>query len=138
LRVANMTLLPHRLRREFADSKTLSEEKRERLFEQLKRDESIGYIAVSTSAREISNQMLARDVVSLNNIAAEDTFQLIDEALERGVNLTEVYVDTVGDADRYKVRKTILICNCLVDVLNILQECRKIRSIAYSQAFSPT
>lgn len=50
-------------RRAFADSKTLTEEKRERLFEQIQQDHSLGYLADALSAQFISAKMLSREKV---------------------------------------------------------------------------
>ena len=47
-------LLPH------ADSKTLKEEKREELFENLKTDESIGWAVDVIDPRELSSKMLKK------------------------------------------------------------------------------
>ncbi|GAB4814706.1 hypothetical protein N2152v2_001752 [Parachlorella kessleri] len=87
---------------EFADSKTLTEEKRERLYEQIQQDPGLGYLADVLSAELISAKMLSREKVSLNQLANESTFKLIETVLEQGVNLQEVYVDTVGDAAKYQ------------------------------------
>lgn len=93
--------------REFADSKTLTEEKRDRLFEQIKADPCLGHLADILSAQLISSKMLSRERVSLNELANESTYSLIDAVLARGVNLTEVYVDTVGDAAKYQVSGSV-------------------------------
>ncbi|XP_073003136.1 ribonuclease H2 subunit A isoform X2 [Typha latifolia] len=69
----------------FADSKTLKEEKREELFESLKTDTSIGWEVDVIDPRELSAKMLKR-------------------VLDIGILLTEVYVDTVGDADKYRMK----------------------------------
>lgn len=37
-------------------------------------------------------------------MAANATYALIQRALDRGVNLTKVFIDTVGDAERYAER----------------------------------
>lgn len=84
----------------FADSKTLTEEKREGLFEGIKTAQWLGYHVEELSARQISHRMLHPVRESLNKLANEATFSLIRRALDEGVNLVEVFVDTVGDADR--------------------------------------
>nr|XP_017235339.1 PREDICTED: ribonuclease H2 subunit A-like isoform X2 [Daucus carota subsp. sativus] len=71
---------------DFADSKTLKEEKREELFENLKADESIGWAVDVIDPRELSAKMLKK------------------RALNTGVLLTEVYVDTVGDPEKYRTK----------------------------------
>ncbi|KAL6327923.1 hypothetical protein AAG906_027334 [Vitis piasezkii] len=58
------------------DSKTLKEEKREELFENLKADESIGWAVDVIDPRELSAKMLKK----------------------------LVYVDTVGDAEKYRLK----------------------------------
>ena len=45
-----------------------------------------------------------RSKISLNKIAEDSTFNIIQRALDDGVNITDVYVDTVGDAGRYEQR----------------------------------
>lgn len=48
--------------------------------------------------------MLSRSKVSLNELAAQSTLRLVQGALDAGLRLTEVFVDTVGDPDRYRQR----------------------------------
>ncbi|CAD7697566.1 unnamed protein product [Ostreobium quekettii] len=91
-------------KRDFADSKTLTAEKREQIFAQLEGDVSMGYKFHSLAAHIISARMLQRSKVSLNALANEATFGLIDEALGDGINLKQVFVDTVGDAGTHQSR----------------------------------
>ncbi|MFQ6640271.1 hypothetical protein Gotur_014930 [Gossypium turneri] len=140
----------------FADSKTLKEEKREELFENLKADESIGWSVDVIDPRELSAKMLKKSViefvisfsfcfvyfsfllqdftrliinrnkVNLNEISHDSAIGLINRVLNMGVLLTEilleysdqskgitrlmkengglVYLDTVGDADKYRIK----------------------------------
>ena len=102
--------------RAFADSKTLTEEKREALYEEIAEDASMGSAVDVLDARTISAQMLHRcgelslqpccqswsgtyDALfwgmcsqkeSLNVMANSSTFRLIEGALELGVNIREV------------------------------------------------
>ena len=115
----------------YADSKTLTEEKREALFAQLKADAAMGYMVDSISAHALSTKMLRRcgrrgawrqnanaltrrelsprfpasERYNLNAISYDSAYALIQAALDAGVNLTEVVVDTVGDADQYTQRR---------------------------------
>jgi ribonuclease H2 subunit A len=146
----------------YADSKTLTEEKRESLFAQLKADANMGWMVDSISPQMLSAKMLSkcahcdspfacsclfdnhavplrrnaltrpclrlRDRYSLNAISFDSAFGLIQvrfpavcesrvcsayslnlsahtqAALDAGVNVAEIYVDTVGDADQYTRR----------------------------------
>ena len=90
--------------RAFADSKTLTAERRDQLLEQIENDDMIGYLADEISATNIAGSMLGRQRVSLNAMATDSTCKLIRSALAAGVNVQEIYVDTVGDADTYKRR----------------------------------
>lgn len=76
--------------RSYADSKTLSESDRARLFKALSADSSCVYAADLLSAAAISRQMLGRARVSLNAIAETSTVGLIQRVIDAGVNLTEV------------------------------------------------
>nr|CAD1824708.1 unnamed protein product [Ananas comosus var. bracteatus] len=88
----------------FADSKTLKEEKREELFENLKADNSIGWEVDVIDPRELSAKMLQRTKVNLNEISHNSAMGLVRRVLNMGVLLAEVYVDTVGDAEKYRVK----------------------------------
>ncbi|KAL6769433.1 hypothetical protein ACKKBG_A30990 [Auxenochlorella protothecoides x Auxenochlorella symbiontica] len=88
----------------FADSKTLTEARREALLAQLQADPGIGFRAESLSAAFISGRMLARDRHSLNELANDSTARLIAGVVAAGVNLTHAYIDTVGDADKHRSR----------------------------------
>jgi len=85
------------------DSKKLAEGERDRLFEVLERAPRVGFAVESLSASEISRAMLGkRNKTSLNALAFDATKALIQGALDRGVNVTKAFVDTVGDAGRWR------------------------------------
>lgn len=96
----------------------LTEAKREQLLAKLEADTQIGYRAEALSASFISGRMLARDRDSLNVIANDSTYRLIRSVLALGVNLTHAYIDTVGDAAKYKVGfslvEALILCVLLV------------------------
>ncbi|CAK0755728.1 hypothetical protein CVIRNUC_002397 [Coccomyxa viridis] len=92
--------------RSFADSKTLTEEKRDILFQEIAEDEFLGTVVDILDACTLSAQMLASQRESLNVLANNSTFRLIEEVQRRDVKLKEVYVDTVGDAGRHQARLT--------------------------------
>lgn len=90
--------------RDFADSKTLTAEKRDQLFANIMADSQMGAVAEILTAQMICAAMLSREKVSLNAIASDSTFKLIQHVLDLGVPLTKVFIDTVGDAGRYSER----------------------------------
>ena len=85
----------------FADSKQLTESQRDSLFEKIKGSDKIGYITHSLSAHELSTKMLRKVKYNLNSISHDTCAGLIRRALAGGVNVREVYIDTVGDPERY-------------------------------------
>ena len=87
----------------FADSKQLNETTRDRLLHSLiQNSEMIGRGVEILSPNYISNQMLARDRVNLNLISHNTAIRMIRRLVERGVNISLVLVDTVGDARSYQ------------------------------------
>jgi ribonuclease H2 subunit A len=88
----------------FADSKVLKEEKREQIYEEMNtyKDNLLKFQARVISPEELSNKMLMRNKVSLNKISTDAACELIRNALKEGVNVTEVYVDTVGNPGKYE------------------------------------
>eukprot|EP00798_Chlamydomonas_sp_ICE-L_P014231 gene14231-20203_t len=90
--------------RSFADSKTLTAHKRDELFDGkngIESDDKLGYVAEILSAKFITEHMLAREKTSLNIIAMNSTIKIIQTVLDMGVVLSAVYIDTVGDPERY-------------------------------------
>jgi ribonuclease H2 subunit A len=88
----------------FADSKTLTEKRREQLFNDLKSESSVLYETEILTPEYISNMMLGRVKVSLNVISMESAETLIRRLLTKGTRITNVYVDTVGTAESYQSR----------------------------------
>ncbi|PKA52572.1 Ribonuclease H2 subunit A [Apostasia shenzhenica] len=88
----------------FADSKTLKEEKREDLFESIKADASIGWEVDIIDPRVLSYKMLKTEKINLNEISHNSAIGLVRRVLGMGVLLSEVYVDTVGDAAKYETK----------------------------------
>lgn len=88
----------------FADSKTLKEEKREELFENLKNDEAIGWGVDVIDPKDLSAKMLKKEKINLNEISHDSAMGLVRRVLSLGVLLTEVYVDTVGDPEKYRIK----------------------------------
>ncbi|CAJ0767240.1 22543_t:CDS:2, partial [Entrophospora sp. SA101] len=87
----------------FVNSKTLKEGQREDHFQLIQSNNDIISWSVRVlSPQDISWNMLKLDKHNLNAQAHETTIQLIQQVLDQGVNLTEIYVDTVGPPDSYQ------------------------------------
>ncbi|KAJ1967434.1 hypothetical protein IWQ62_001865 [Dispira parvispora] len=92
----------------FADSKALTETQRDQLFDRLNQSDqgkaSVGWAVRVLSPQDLSQAMLRRAKYNLNAIAHDTTMALIRETLQRGIHVTEVYVDTVGPPDKYQAK----------------------------------
>uniref|UniRef100_A0A672GWH5 Ribonuclease n=1 Tax=Salarias fasciatus TaxID=181472 RepID=A0A672GWH5_SALFA len=86
-----------------ADSKTLTETERENLFQKLDEAKSyIGWALQILSPNTISTSMLQRTKYNLNALSHDTAIGLVQYALDSGVQLKEVFVDTVGPAEKYE------------------------------------
>ncbi|CBQ71403.1 related to 35 kDa ribonuclease H [Sporisorium reilianum SRZ2] len=85
----------------FADSKALTPERRSTLLTALIEDETLGWAVRVMAPQDISAGMLRRRPVNLNAQSSSATVSLIQGVLDSGVDVTEIYVDTVGDAKSY-------------------------------------
>jgi len=85
------------------DSKTLSSDTRASLLDTLSDDvANLGWSVRVLSPRDISSGMLRRPPVNLNKQSQDATILLIREVLQRGIQLTEVYVDALGATGPYE------------------------------------
>ncbi|XP_051161975.1 ribonuclease H2 subunit A [Leptopilina boulardi] len=88
-----------------ADSKSLTEEKRDAIFDQIcEKNDEMGWAVDAISPNYISNCMYRRTKTSLNEVSMCSAANLIKLTIEAGVNLAEVYVDTVGKPEKYQAR----------------------------------
>ena len=88
----------------FADSKTLTEVKRDQLYEIINNLPNVYYKTCVLTPEYISSSMLSRQKVSLNVISMESAEKLVKDLLKEGINIKEVYVDTVGRPEPYEQR----------------------------------
>uniref|UniRef100_A0A182M2F6 Ribonuclease n=1 Tax=Anopheles culicifacies TaxID=139723 RepID=A0A182M2F6_9DIPT len=92
----------------FADSKQLTEEKRDEIFDEMNRKdyavEALGWAVEAISPNVISMSMLRRTKHSLNEVSMDSAIGLINAAIDAGVNIAEVYVDTVGPPEKYQAK----------------------------------
>ncbi|KAG0706791.1 ribonuclease H-like domain-containing protein [Suillus ampliporus] len=87
----------------FADSKTLTSEKRAQLLGVLNSDpQNLGWSVRVVSPQAISAGMLRVPPTNLNKQSQDATVLLIREALQRGLQLSEVYVDALGNTTTYE------------------------------------
>lgn len=95
----------------FADSKTLKDDRRRELFHIIEQPahelhKNVGWATRTMTARDISAAMLqgrgAAGGANLNEQAHNTTIQLIREVLAAGVNVTKIFVDTVGPPHTYQ------------------------------------
>lgn len=91
----------------FDDSKVLTPEVRSNLMRQLctkttDLHAACGWATRLLSARDISAHMLAPSQFNLNAQAMDATIELIKEVLAKGVNVKEIYIDTIGKPEVYQ------------------------------------
>lgn len=97
----------------FADSKTLKDSVRQDLFRlmddpQHELHQNVGWATCTMTAKDISNGML-RSILgagsyNLNEQAHDTTIALIKDVLAAGVNVTALFVDTVGPPASYQAK----------------------------------
>ncbi|TFK40353.1 ribonuclease H-like domain-containing protein [Crucibulum laeve] len=87
----------------FADSKTLTADTRSTLLSTLSSDPAnLGWSVRVISPQAISSGMLRRPPINLNRQSEDATILLIREAIARGLELSEVYVDALGNTTTYE------------------------------------
>ncbi|OCH94380.1 ribonuclease H2 subunit A [Obba rivulosa] len=89
----------------FDDSKALKPETRASLLETLCSDpEHLAWSVRVLSPQAISNGMLRRPPTNLNRQAEQATILLIREVLQSGIELSEIYVDALGNTETYQAQ----------------------------------
>ena len=91
----------------FDDSKQLKEGQREGFFDDIREHPSIGYIIEELDAVTISKEMLRANPNSLNLISYNSVIRMLEKIRDlppdgKQMNITDVYVDTVGDPEHYR------------------------------------
>jgi ribonuclease H2 subunit A len=89
----------------FDDSKQLKAFHRESILERINECKAKGYLIHETrviSALEISELMTRDKPTNLNKMSHETVVLLIKRLLTHGINITRVFVDTVGPPAKYE------------------------------------
>lgn len=86
-----------------ADSKALNEEKRDEIFSNIcKSANTLGWGIEIISPNSICNSMLSRTKYSLNKVSMDSAIGLIKAAINGGVKIEHIFVDTVGPPEKYQ------------------------------------
>lgn len=92
----------------FVDSKVVKPEKRKQLFQLIEQDgqlsEDVGWACTTITAKDISSGMFSKMSYNLNEQAHDTTIALIKAVLDQGVQLSKVFVDTVGPPTTYQAK----------------------------------
>lgn len=89
----------------FADSKTLTGARRDELFDTIQKNADwISWEVHVISADDISQSSYQKGKYSLNDLSQDSAASLVARALAAGMNITHLYVDTVGPPETYKAR----------------------------------
>jgi len=103
---APLSYLPELAQHGYNDSKVLVAEVRQKHFQDLiqsSKKDQIGWATTVMTALDIGEGMLRPDLpYNLNDQAHDTTIELIQRVLMSGVNVAELYVDTVGPPDKYQ------------------------------------
>lgn len=83
------------------DSKQMTEEQRDGLRAKIDRAPFLYTATRVLTADELSEKMLRRIKYNLNLISHDTALNLVQAAMDTGANISEVYVDTVGNPDTY-------------------------------------
>jgi len=85
------------------DSKKLTEEERENMLQKvLDNKDYLGWAIDILSPNYISRSMYRRGKYNLNTMSHDTAIGLVKGAIEAGVQVSEVYVDTVGPPEKYQ------------------------------------
>ena len=87
---------------DFNDSKQLSSETRQSLFQQIQSHPDIGFVLRVIHASEISRNMLRPTPYNLNAMSHDCAMEMIWAVLRAGVKIDTCYIDTVGMPDAYR------------------------------------
>lgn len=90
--------------KDFNDSKQLSEQQREKLFETILKTPEMGFCTRVLHASEISRNMLRREPYNLNQMSHDAAIAMIRSLVDCKVTIKSCYIDTVGNPASYTRR----------------------------------
>lgn len=100
-----------------ADSKALTEEKRDEIFTDIcKSLDTMGFATEVIAPNTICNSMYSRSKVSLNDVSMNSAIGLIRKAKAEGVKIAQIFVDTVGPPEKYEKYLSSLFPEYLITV----------------------
>lgn len=97
----------------FSDSKTLKEGVRTQLLQKIEDEDhelhnNVGWATRQISAKDISSGMLrsslGKGAYNLNDQAHDTTIQLIQQIIDKKLNIAKIFVDTVGPPGSYQAK----------------------------------
>lgn len=92
-----------------ADSKSLTEQKRDAIFDTMcQESSSMGWAVDVISPSVIANSMYRRTKTSLNEVSMNSAIDLAKKVIEAGARITEIYVDTVGKPEKYQAKLELI------------------------------
>eukprot|EP00922_Rhytidocystis_sp_ex-Travisia-forbesii_P044983 GHVS01067065.1.p1 GENE.GHVS01067065.1~~GHVS01067065.1.p1 ORF type:complete len:355 (-),score=46.72 GHVS01067065.1:14-1078(-) len=90
---------------EVDDSKKLTEDQRHAMYKAIKsRPDAFGYMVHGTPPQHLSACMLRRNKYNLNEISHDTAMWMIRQVQAAGVNVKQVFVDTVGRPGPYQTK----------------------------------
>ncbi len=87
---------------DFNDSKQLTVDKRQLLFEKIQSHDDIGFVLRVIHASEVSRNMMRKTPYNLNAMSHDCAMEMIWAVLHAGIDIDTCYVDTVGMPDAYR------------------------------------
>lgn len=91
------------------DSKQLKESDRDEILGKMhENSDYVGYCVTVLSANYLSTSMLGRENYNLNAISHDTAISLLRNIIAKGVKVKDVYVDTVGPAEKYQAKLSAL------------------------------
>eukprot|EP01068_Selenidium_serpulae_P005923 Selendium_serpulae@DN4224_c0_g1_i1.p1 len=99
------------------DSKQIKEAERERMDDALRSNKAkFGWRIHSIMPQELSAKMLRKQRLSLNQVSHSSAISLIRHAIAAGVNVTEAFIDTVGNSTTYAAMLSDIFPNISITV----------------------